>query len=203
MMRFIDFDGTLVDLWPRYYHVFCSLLNIEWVKIDEYKRAKQKLGKDELVAQYFGKQLGKTYFEEKSIALEEKEFLKYDHLFWKKSEFKEVFEVPQTYILTKRKNPENFIWELEMLGVDARAEIVKGSESKLQWLQEKNYTSHITVAGDSIMDLETGQMQNAEIVMVGYGLGTREQFYCLQIPYLYIDNPYKLLKYLTWENQNC
>ena len=78
MMRFIDFDGTLVDLWPRYYHVFCSLLNIEWVKIDEYKRAKQKLGKDELVAQYFGKQLGKTYFEEKSIALEEKEFLKYD-----------------------------------------------------------------------------------------------------------------------------
>ena len=45
-MVFIDFDGTIIDLWPRYCSVFNSILHLR-VAVDEYRAIKQKLKKGE------------------------------------------------------------------------------------------------------------------------------------------------------------
>lgn len=53
------------------------------------------------------------------------------------------------------------------------------------------------MVGHSIMDLETGYLPNILPVMVGYGLGTKEQFDSLEIPYLYLNSAEEMFYYLT------
>ena len=74
-MRFIDLDGTLLDLWPRYHKVFCTLLDVRNISLEQYRKRKQKYGKDEIVARSFGCELPENFFLRKAQLLESKEYL--------------------------------------------------------------------------------------------------------------------------------
>lgn len=81
MLKIFDFDGTLIDLWPRYHAVFCGLLGID-ISLEAYREIKKRLVKDEMVAHYFGAHLPDGYFEQKSKRLEDREYFLLDKPFF-------------------------------------------------------------------------------------------------------------------------
>ena len=81
-MLIFDLDGTLLDLWPKYHYVFCQLTQAEDISKDDYKRAKQILHKDQLVAEHFGYKLPPDYFQQKALLLEAEPVLMLDKLFF-------------------------------------------------------------------------------------------------------------------------
>lgn len=194
-MRFIDLDGTLVDLWPRYYQVFCTLLHAGNVTLEQYKKSKQQYIKDEKVAKSLGYKLPKGYFFEKAQLLEEKKYLALDHLLMTKEEIKNIFGNKKTILLTKRRFPEHLEWQLNQWGLHIPTVTV--SDTKLQWLQEHCSEKSIIV-GDSLMDLEAGKLDIIFPLMVGYGLGTKAQFDDFGVPYIYLDTVQKMYKYLSY-----
>ena len=53
-MIYFDFDGTIVDVWQRYYQVFLAAGGVSGLGSKEYIAAKRRLGKDDLVAAALG-----------------------------------------------------------------------------------------------------------------------------------------------------
>ena len=171
-MIFLDFDGTLVDLWPRYYAVFCDLTKLNNVSLSEYRHTKQKLIKDSLVTEYFGQKLSSDYFEKKRIMLEEKKYLSLDKLFFEKEEIQCLLK-KNCIILSKRRNRNNFYWQLDNLGIKCNAYVV---ENKLEWIQAHASNENHIIIGDSVDDLKVGMLPNVTAWMVGYGVNVKEQF---------------------------
>ena len=196
-MRLIDFDGTLLDPWQRFYSVFCKLLGINNLTISEYKGIKKELKKDGLLAEKLGKSLPKSYFEDKAEMLESKELLKLDKLYFGLKETKNLFQ-NDTFLFTKRRNPQNLKWQLRRLGLDIPVIVVKDG-SKFDWINENITDKKVTVIGDSVQDLKTAEINGVNAVMVGYGLGNKEQFDSLGIDYKYFNYPDELYKFLIGE----
>ena len=61
-MIYFDFDGTIVDVWQRYYQVFLAAGGVSGLGSKEYIAAKRRLGKDDLVAAALGVLLPSTYY---------------------------------------------------------------------------------------------------------------------------------------------
>lgn len=183
-----DFDGTLVDLWPRYYSVFRDILRFD-LNFDDYKITKQRLIKDSCVAKFFHKSLPGDYFQRKTVLLEERKYLQLDRLLIEAEEINDILS-GDCIILTKRKNAENFFWQLSELGLKCKSEVVKKG-SKRQWV-ERSHISGGLIIGDSLADLEVAKLPNFVAWMVGYGFGTKEQFNSIRIPYKYVEKPEKL-----------
>ncbi|MCI8730204.1 MAG: hypothetical protein HFH57_03525 [Lachnospiraceae bacterium] len=194
-MRFLDLDGTILDLWPRYYSVFCELLRAKNITLQQYKSKKLCLCRDDAVAASFGYVLPADYFIKKAELLEDREFLKLDGLYLSGTQIGMLFEGDNTMILTKRRRLDNLNWQLRKLGIDLPTVVIEDLTKK-QWIQLNYPVERSEMIGDSIMDLETGQLPNVLPVMVGYGLGTRKQFDSVKIPYIYIDSPNELIDYL-------
>ena len=192
-MRYIDLDGTLLDLWPRYYKVFCTLLHVEDIKFEEYRKRKRQYGKDGMVARFFGYELPKGYFSKKKELLEEREYLALDCLLLTVEEIKKIFRDDKTMLLTKRRFPKQLEWQLDQLGLDIP--MVTANNTKLQWLRENCFEESIIV-GDSLIDLDAGKLDNISPIMVGYGLGTKVQFDNYGVKYTYMDTPQKMLAFL-------
>ena len=191
-MNLIDFDGTIIDLWPRYCAVFNYLLKSN-IELSEYKTAKQKLQRDSLVADYFGLTLSEDYFSMKAIALEDPIFLELDILLFDSIVLNKVLS-KNFCILSHRRNPESFYLELSRLNIKCDA-VVVNSKSKKQWAIDSG--AHIDrIIGDSIQDLEVGSIPGVEAWMTGYGLGTREQFDSANIIYRYVENAQNLMELL-------
>ena len=153
-MIIFDWDGTLIDLWPRYYAVFRDITGQSNISFQEYKCVKQKLLKDSLVAEHFMIKLPENYFELKKIMLEEKEYLLLDKLFFNQEElkillnWKDVGKQNGGYdeensrnghredciILSKRRNIPNFYWQINNLGLQCTAYAV---EDKTDWLRSR------------------------------------------------------------------
>lgn len=184
-MRFLDLDGTILDLWPRYYSVFCELLRAKNITLQQYKSKKLCLCRDDAVAASFGYVLPADYFIKKAELLEDREFLKLDGLYLSGTQIGMLFEGDNTMILTKRRRLDNLNWQLRKLGIDLPTVVIEDLTKK-QWIQLNYPVERSEMIGDSIMDLETGQLPNVLPVMVGYGLGTRKQFDSVKIPYIYI-----------------
>lgn len=188
MIKIFDFDGTLIDLWPRYHAVFCDLAGVD-LPLKDYKEIKRRFKKDEAVADYFKISLPYSYFEKKSILLEDREYLSLDRLFFSEKKIVKLL-AGKTIILSKRKNRENLEWELSRLGIECKFEIVP-FVSKTDWII-RNLNEPIIAAGDSIEDLKIGKLSNTEIHMVGYGLGTELEFKQTGIKYYMHENPIEL-----------
>ncbi|MCH5303920.1 MAG: HAD family hydrolase [Ruminococcus sp.] len=181
-MIFVDFDGTLVDLWPRYHAVFTALCDLNSVTVQEYKEVKQRLVFDEKVAKYFGKKLCKNYFEKKAKLLEDKEYLALDRLFLQPEAINQAFIKNDAILLSKRRNKKHFKWELEQMGLYVPS-IVISDTSKKDWILEEFPGKRCIIIGDSIADLEAAQLNNVNAFMVDFGLGTEEQFIRSGIPF--------------------
>lgn len=187
-MYIFDFDGTIVDLWVRYYSVFKDILEFDKLCLSEYKRAKQSLHQDSLIANYFNKNLPKDYFTKKTALLEDRRYLEKDMLLVDLGLLNSLL-AKDAIILTKRRNAENFYWQMFELGIHGKAIVIQNGNKK-DWVATNldNY-SRITIVGDSLADLEVSQLDKAGAWMVGYGLATKKEFDATGLPYRYFETP--------------
>lgn len=195
-MLFLDFDGTLIDLWPRFHAVFCELSDTSGLTLNEYKRVKRELARDEAVAEHLHVHLRSDYFQKKRILLESKRFLKLDRLFWNPSRLNTLLERKKNVLLlTKRRHPKNLEWELNRLGLRMPAQIVS-DQSKAEWIRLHYPAENSVIIGDSLSDLEVASLPMTAAVMVEYGLGTAEHFRSSGLPFTLIKTPMDLYHYL-------
>ena len=186
-MILLDFDGTLVDLWDRYYSVFKDILGLTDLGIEEYKNAKQFYHKDSLVAEHFGKFLPADYFSKKAILLEETKYLSKDRLLIEASLLNQFLK-QDAILFTKRRNKTNFKWQLQELGIEDKSIIIE-SCSKKEWIKQNFPEENCIIVGDSMEDLEAASLDNVEAWMVGYGLFTKSDFNLKGLPYLFFETP--------------
>lgn len=175
-MRIFDFDGTLVDLWPRFHAVFTYLTGAD-VDLDTFRISKLANVRDEAVARQFGVKLPSGYFANKAIMLEDPRFLRLDRLWLGSSGTLDLFSDAETIILSRRRQPGEFQAQLRDLGLNdilPRAFVTQGS--KLDWVASRFPSADLTVVGDSLADLEIGRIPGARCWMLGCGLTSAERF---------------------------
>ena len=193
LLKIFDFDGTLVDLWPRFYAVFCNLSRAD-VSLDEYREAKRRLKRDEDVAEGLGVTLPSDYFERKAELLEDKEYLKLDKLLFTPDELVRLL-FGNSLILTKRRNEENFKWELDRLGISCDYKVLtsRDEDTKLRW-EEENIKTPAMVIGDSVDDIRLEQIDGVKAVAVGYGLSNRADFEGTGLCFEYAEYPDEVIE---------
>lgn len=186
-MILLDFDGTVVDLWPRYHAVFCTLSGSK-IDIYTYKKLKQKIKKDEELFNYLNLNMPLNYFSEKRILLEDTEFLKLDKLIVEKENLIAFIQKNNAKILTSRRHKENFLWELDYLGLhQLRIASVCTNGLKSDWIKSNNIHSGIII-GDDVRDLSVAINQNFSAIMVLSGLGTKIDFVKTKIPHTLVGS---------------
>lgn len=174
MIYFFDFDGTIVDVWKRFYSVFLDAGHITNVSFSDYKKLKLALRKDSYIASFFDQVLSNDYYEEKKIRLEEYEYLNLDSLLVEPKKLIDFFKKNEAFILSKRRNKEHLIDELKRLHLDDIIEktIVLNPDdniSKLDYLK-KNISCAFTLIGDSYEEYEARVLHNSFIILVNTGL---------------------------------
>lgn len=180
-MIFFDFDGTIVDIWPRYYQVFLSASGISGITLSQYRRVKQTEVSDLKTARYFGKELSDTYFDLKRVLLEDTEYLRLDTLLVPPETLTAFFSKFDCRILTCRRQPQSFLRELEDLGLGrlANRSIILNPDlqiSKKKFLAQNFPPSSHIVIGDSQAEWETAFLENVRSVFVRTGLRKPEDF---------------------------
>lgn len=184
-MMLIDFDGTIVDLWPRYHAVFCTLTNAH-IDLQTYKKAKQVYKRDEDVARYLGLELPADYFPRKAVLLEELEYLALDQLLVPRDKLLRFMEQRDARILTARRKPEHFLWELDHLGLsELCAEAICVNGPKANWV-ERNVLGKGIIIGDDVRDLRVITVSKLEAIMVQTGLCTDEDFRRSGLPHVLV-----------------
>lgn len=186
-MIYLDFDGTLVDLWPRYFAVFSDLLDLKDLSLDEYKKCKLKYKRDSYVAKCFGKTLSETYFEKKRVLLESREYLMLDSLFISASTLNN-FPKDEIMILTKRRDRSAFCWQLDQLDIDIPFCVLDDERTKVNWIKQFKSQERGIIIGDTIADLECGINDFVYPYMVGTGLGSKAEFDKLGITYKFYES---------------
>ena len=174
-MIFFDFDGTLVDVWERYYRVFVTAGGLSAVERDAYIYSKRELGKDDLVADCLHCTLAPTYYTEKKHLLERADFLKLDTLLVSVDVLLDFFAQYPCRILTVRRDPDAFYEQLENLGLSSIAEksialqpehrIGKVDYIAAHYGMEKNI-----IVGDAASEYEVSALENTQVVLVKTGL---------------------------------
>ena len=180
MKYVLDFDGTIIDLWPRYYQVFSDSNGIKTIPFELYKLYKKNYEKDEVVGEKLYITLSTSYFEEKKRRLEDLNYLKLDTLFIDKDRLLNFFFREDAIILTKRCSSENFYKELDILGLNelaAKSFVISNKElSKVNWLVEKYNNENVTIIGDGQEELKCQNRKNTDVVMVDTGLLNLENY---------------------------
>lgn len=180
-MIFFDFDGTIVDVWPRYHQVFLTASKIFGIPFSLYRDTKQALISDRSVANHLGIKLPSEYFEQKRSLLEAEEFLRLDTLLLPSEELLSFFSQYDCRILTNRRRITAFEKEMENLGLRDLTEkaIILNPESKIRKKRfiEENFPQgfHIIV-GDSEAEWEAADLKNVYAILVQTGLRRPENF---------------------------
>lgn len=191
-MKVFDFDGTLIDIWPRYYAVFCEAANAQTIAFAAYKKIKKRFQRDALVAEQLGVELPDNYFSRKKVLLEDENFLKLDVPLFSPDEIQAMLG-EDAIILSKRRNARSFYQELDSLGIRCKSYILEQGD-KIDWLSKLPSEGDNIMIGDSLQDLSVAGLPNYSAWMVGYGLNTYEQFVSTGIPFTYMESPVDLLK---------
>ncbi len=90
--------------------------------------------------------------------------------------------------MSKRRNTDNFLWELNTIGIQGKTNVIKDI-SKKEWIESNiNYNEKILIIGDSTAELEAAQLPNVEAWMVGYGMMRKEDFDSLSVPYTFFES---------------
>lgn len=186
-MMLIDFDGTIVDLWPKYHGVFCALTGAR-IDLQTYKTAKQTHKRDEDLARFLGVSLPADYFPRKAVLLEEPECLALDQLLVSREKLLRFMERTDAWILTARRRSDRFLWELDYLGLaELRPRAICVSGPKADWVAA-NVPGEGTIIGDDVKDLQTITVSKLEAVMVQTGLYTREDFRNTGLPHTLVQS---------------
>ncbi len=180
-MIFFDFDGTIVDVWFRYYQVFLSAARITGVSLADYKEAKQTLLSDREVARHFGLALPDTYSTVKQKLLETERFLCLDSILLPPEKLIAFFSQHDCRLLTSRRRPNAFLSELKALGLGQlsdRAFILDPNSdiNKRGFLAQYFSQGFHVIVGDSEAEWEAATLKNMHAILVRTGLRKPEDF---------------------------
>lgn len=182
-MLYFDFDGTLVDVWQRFYHIFKDASRIPEISFEDYVQAKKQIVRDADVASHLGASLPEDYWTRKREMLEAPEYLAYDRLLLPAERICSFFEDYECRILTNRRNPEAFKAQLSALGLEPLLEkcVVlnpDNKKSKAQYLREKHPNEQVCLVGDAEAEAQAAETGAVRVVLVRTGLRTPESIPC-------------------------
>lgn len=179
-MIYLDFDGTIADLWPRYCMVFTQAAHVPPIPVEEYREAKRRWPSDRDLAHHFGITLPDDFFQAKRRMLEETQYLRLDRLLLPKEQLLDFFRVHACRILTRRRNANVFFQQLAWLGLSPLKEssIVLHPDtmpSKADYLNTMREGT-ITLVGDSSAEWEASVNSNIQVILVCTGLQNPMEF---------------------------
>ena len=174
-MLYFDFDGTLADVWQRYYHVFRDASRIPGIAFEEYVRIKKEFPRDADVAGHFGGALPEDYWEKKRSMLEDPAYLAYDRLFVPVEQICAFFREHNCRILTNRRRADAFYGQIKALGLEPlldRCIVLNPDDkkSKKQYLQEIHPDEQFVLVGDAEAEVQVAAIELAEVSIVRTGL---------------------------------
>ena len=114
---FIDFDGTIVDVWERYYSVFKEISKDSELSFHTYKSLRKMGYTDEGIAVARQIYLPKGYKKLKSLLLEQEKYLVLDTMLVERHKLISFVFETNAKILTKRRNQRMFYWQIQYLGL--------------------------------------------------------------------------------------
>ncbi len=180
---FIDFDGTVIDVIPRYYGILCQYLEHYGdltIPFEQYKEIKRTGAKDHEIVNAFVPHADfdiADYLEFKRSNLEDLNWLSKDVLigdpFYAYKSLKKMgFQV---FLLTQRRNKENLIIQLDLLGItscfDEIVVVHPKPNDNVKFLYLKEHSSNKDVIiGDSIVEITAAKQLNLEYYFVESGL---------------------------------
>ena len=166
---FVDLEGTLVDVWERYYHIFTDFFNSS-ISFTEYKAAKLKYQNDlKMLKEYLYEDKIESYLKFKKEKLESPEYLKYDTL------LNTSFDLRNTMILTCRRSKENLYEQIHNLNMQVSMDniiVLQPNDvfTKKRYLSEKCGDEGFILIGDSELEYVCAELPNTEIYLVTTGL---------------------------------
>jgi phosphoglycolate phosphatase len=180
-MIVFDLDGTLLNVWKRYYYVFNTWWKLENLDIEQFVKLKRKLVDDERIIKNFIPNVEEkaiiSYKNYKAEALERPDFLQLDQEIF---DLKLLKDVGNFRILTVRRNPENLFNDLRKRGFDFLIDytvVLRPSDKlvKYRWIVD-NFSAislknePLLIVGDSETDLLTAKMSQVNVFLVNTGL---------------------------------
>ena len=174
-MLYFDFDGTLADVWQRYYHVFKDASGITGMSLEEYIRVKREFPQDSDVARIFGGTLPEDYKAKKRSKLEDPSYLAYDQLIVPAEKSCAFFKEHDCRILTNRRSADEFREQLVSLGLEelvSKAVVLNPNEKikKVQYLQMTHPDEKFYLVGDAEAESQAAVLDQAEVYLVRTGL---------------------------------
>jgi FMN phosphatase YigB (HAD superfamily) len=177
-MIIIDFDGTLVDVWNRYYQVFLCVtqLSEKDIPLSYFKQLKQKYLQDAIISNKYGVLYTQEMRNTKRVLLEEREFLSLDTPLINESNLEWVMARNDTLLLTIRRNPENLEKQMESLGwgkLLPKVHVLPAGDVDIKYKYAKTLVtdgSTIHCIGDSESDFAIGKLDHAKVYTVSTGL---------------------------------
>lgn len=173
-----DLDGTLLDVWARYFAVFNALSFSHGYSFNQYREMKRRLRLDTKVAQALGTSLPEDYSVRKRILLESDEMLGLDKPIISSERLKKWATSNSGIIVTKRRNTASAIAQLDRIGLaNIFDEVVildpEEGKSKTDWVKERQSFGLCcwdAVIGDGPEDVMLGRHLGIETVFVESGL---------------------------------
>lgn len=178
-MIYIDFDGTIVDVWERYHRVFMEASGIFDIPLAEYIQVKKKEQSDVRVAEYFSSKLPSRYWKKKRELLESPEYLRMDTLLLSAEELLSFFSSHSCRILTARRNPRNLYKQLDWLGLSelkSKSIILDpdGAIQKQDYILQYSGGKDNWMIGDSRAEAAAAEIPGTQVALVKTGLQLAE-----------------------------
>ena len=185
MLYVFDFDGTIVDVWERYWRVFCTSAEVSPIKIscDDYRNLKLSYKFDNDILKKVESRVPLNLFlERKRKNLESINFLSYDKLLVSAPKLKEFYSTRNAIILTKRREKLAFFDQLNQLhldGLEKNTVIIHPDSgiTKCQWVRDNIHDKQICIVGDSVEDMNVGALEGVNAKFVNTGLTTWKEIY--------------------------
>ncbi len=180
MLILFDFDGTLIDMQPRWYELHLDLtkeFSLPVIEKKTYLKAKIDGMHEELLMQSVSDDLEtiKAYNKKRIELIEDIKYLAFDQ------PFEHVFEALEAWqklgkmvLLSKRKSDENFYWSVEKSGLAPYFQQListngKEKEEVILELFSKEELSNAIIISDAYEDYVMGQKLGMKAVAVSYG----------------------------------
>lgn len=203
---FIDFDGTIVDVFPRYYGILTEYLGKKTNKhldFSKYKMLKREGKKDHVIVRELVEGLEidiDDYLKFKRENLENFSWLKEDVLIGNPESTNFMLKDMgyKIVLLTQRYNENNLIKQLEFLNIKKSFDqvvMVKprvGQNVKALYIGKQHSINDIIV-GDSIVEIEASRMLNIKGYFVESGLFSAES---LDVRKLIFDDYKSVVDYI-------
>lgn len=176
MIYIIDFDGTIVDVWERYFRILVDFYKVDFLTIENYKKLKMQNPNDrDLLKKLEIDHSMDEYFIFKHNALESEKYLKLDKLIVNLDVFNEFCIYNNVKILSIRNDIVKLKNQIVNLGLKIDLENIiglapQGIETKKRYIEENFNGRTIKIVGDSEFDMVVGQLKNVETIFVRSGL---------------------------------